>query len=499
MVKSIGGTCVIAALALMADPSLHAQQDPFSELNPPVAPLRHDPSWSHPTLPGAEAYRLRSEHLDEDRRVFVVLPRSFESTTRAFPLILVLDGESLLDEVVLASRAFVDAGHMPEAVIVGVENTNRLRDLSPPGVPVSGNDGRGRADVFRRFLFGELGSKLARDMRARGPVYLVGHSSGGLFVNYAAAPWWTRGILALDAPMHLGDGQIAQSLVSAARSADRSEQAAPMRVVSVEAGLGFSDAQWSEIEGAVGRDGHAVRIRLEDESHNSMVWPASYAGLKSLFSDYSTVRDRHLPPIEQLRRFDARFGRDEAVPPPRALLVAAVRDRTSALDVERASELVARLEDAYGPSGETETLRERIRAARSTELVGPSLAELQSTPIASPEEARALLGEWVGTTQMEGATNRTPIRLSVRADGSRVTGSLTIGSAPPRDFEYLKVEGDTVHVGYMNRMNPHGMLLYEGIVDGDVFEGLFVLRGVVFTLPGGRELPITRFRLERRP
>jgi len=74
-----------------------------------------------------------------------------------------------------------------------------------------------------------------------------------------------------------------------------------------------------------------------------------------------------------------------------------------------------------------------------------------------------------------------------------------VGSTPPRVIEYLAVTDSTLQVGYMNGMRPRGMLVYEGWVSGDVFEGEFVLRGVVFRLPGGRELPRTTFRLQRIP
>ncbi len=419
------------------------------------------------------------------------------------------DGEAILRDVAEATRAPVRAGHMPEVVLVGVENTDRVRDLSPPGIPVSGNDGNGTADEFWQFLEYELRSKLARDFRATGPLYLVGHSSGGLFVTWAAGPR-IAGALALDAPVHLGDAVVARTLVGVAKewnsSTGAGEPARPIRLVSVEARFGWSDQDWAMLTGAQPEGWLLARERMPGETHLSVVYPGSYLGLRALFSEYGGHRDRERPPHERLVRFDERVGAMEApnapeevaaMPPPRSLLDAVVEDRIIALDGTTASEVVTRIEAAYGADERTGEQRERIAAIRPDDLEGPTLDELLATPMATPTEASHLLGEWSGYTAMEGARQRTPLRLSVRDVGGAVAAAFTLGSTPPHEVEYLKVDGNETHIGYMNRMNPRGMLLYEGIVEGDVFEGTFELRGVVFRLPGGRELPVTRFRLER--
>ena len=207
--------------------------------------LRADLSWrSDRGSDQVRAYQFRSDLLDEDCRVFVALPSSHFDTTRAYPLILVFDGEWILQPVVAAASALARAGHAPEAVIVSVENTDRLRDLSPPGLPVSGNDGSGRADRFLRFLEDELRPTLGEAFRASGPITLVGHSTAGLFVHYAvsARPETFRSVLSLDAPMHLGNGRATDPLIQQAAGSD-----GRVALVSLETRYGWPSDAWESL------------------------------------------------------------------------------------------------------------------------------------------------------------------------------------------------------------------------------------------------------------
>lgn len=463
----------------------------LATLSPIQESLTPDPTWSPRSASGsARAFHLDSEILSERRRVFVSLPPSHDRVDRDYPLIIVLDGESVSGPIIEAAAALARAGHAPEAVIVGVENTNRLRDLSPPGLDVSGNQGSGRADLFTRFLVEELRPAMDAAFRAAGPVVLVGHSSGGLFAHYALveAPDPFASILSLDAPMHLEEGALAERI--------RTEEGlatTPVRLVSVEARFGWRDADWNALRERAADGWQLRRERLDGESHNSMVWPGSYRGLRALFDDYSTVGSSDASAVDRLGEIDASVWAEAGVPPPQPLLVEAAEDLLESLDLERAEGTIRRLAAAYGESGTVADLQGRLEAARSESLEGPTAAEMQATPFASADAAAPLVGEW----RTCGGAQGPPVTMSVRIVDGRPGGEIRVGEAPPMEIEYLTANGATFHVGYMNRMRPRGMLVYEGVVRGDVFEGDFHLRGVVFRLPDGRPVPVTPFCFER--
>lgn len=107
---------------------------------------------------GTPTIDLVSTILHETRRVRVALPASYARTgpERRYPVTIVLDGGSLLAPVETVSRELAANGQIPESIVVGIENTDRLRDLTPPGLSVSGSSLSEGGDRFLDFIEKEL-------------------------------------------------------------------------------------------------------------------------------------------------------------------------------------------------------------------------------------------------------------------------------------------------------------------------------------------------------
>lgn len=107
-------------------------------------------------------------------------------------------------------------GRIPETLVVGVPNTDRTRDLTPPTETDSTNTfpSAGGADNFLKFLGDELVPFIDASFRTYPCRTLVGHSFGGLFAIHAllnrpkvfnayiaTSPslWWNNGKLVHDA------------------------------------------------------------------------------------------------------------------------------------------------------------------------------------------------------------------------------------------------------------------------------------------------------------
>ena len=240
-----------------------------------------------------------------------------------------------------------------------------------------------------------------------------------------------------------------------------------------------------------------VRNVVPDETHESMAWPSVYPGIKALYARYSTVANPSVSPMVRLGEFAARIPMDESMPPPRILLRQLVEDQLVAVNATTARSALDRLAVAYGENDDVRALRQEIAALDGTQIEGPPVEELLATPRASTEAIQALAGEWRGYTQMEGATGRSLLTLTVWLEDSIPVGEFGMAQGPGHVIEYITTDDDQFRVGYMNGMRPRGMLVYEGTIENGVFAGEFLLRGVVFRMPDGSELPRVRFNLER--
>lgn len=138
-----------------------------------------------------------------------------EASPDTIHVLWALDGPSRAPRASSASDDLTRVGRIPPTVVVEVPESaaGRTADFVPPGLSVSGIDGRG--DHFLRFLVEEarpavydaLGSPVGRHL-------LVGHSLGGLFVTYAmmTEPTLFDGWLAFSPSWWVDDGSQVQAL-----------------------------------------------------------------------------------------------------------------------------------------------------------------------------------------------------------------------------------------------------------------------------------------------
>lgn len=195
-----------------------ARPCPTAPLAAPAAPPRDDP----PATPLAfgETFRLSSAVLGEPRVVNVYLPPDYARSQARFPVLFALDGGMQEDFPHIAGVIDVSIRNevIRPLVIVGIENTERRRDLvSATSIEEERKIAphAGGTDLFRRFVREELKPEIARRYRVSGESAVVGESFAGLFVletllqdpelfdTYIAidpSVWWNGGALVKSAP-----------------------------------------------------------------------------------------------------------------------------------------------------------------------------------------------------------------------------------------------------------------------------------------------------------
>ena len=137
-------------------------------------------------VPPHESFTLPSAALGETRRINVcTLPGDPGPT--GLPVLYVLDGGVGEDfpHVAATIDAGIRAGEMRPMIVVGIENTERRRDITPPTEVEE--DRRiaprvGGSAAFRAFLADELMPEVRRRYRVTGEAAIIGESLAGLFV-----------------------------------------------------------------------------------------------------------------------------------------------------------------------------------------------------------------------------------------------------------------------------------------------------------------------------
>ena len=135
-----------------------------------------------------ETLKLRSAVLDEERTLQISLPDRYARSSERYPVVYVLDGEGQFAQAVGAVRFLGKVNKMPPAIVVGIPNTNRNRDLSPATSrpeDLKKLPGGGGAERFLAFLTEELTPYIDANYRTWPFRILFGHSGAGLFVVHA--------------------------------------------------------------------------------------------------------------------------------------------------------------------------------------------------------------------------------------------------------------------------------------------------------------------------
>ena len=137
-------------------------------------------------IPAHESFTVDSELLQEERTINVWLPRNYDELEN-LKVLYMPDGGLKEDFPHIANTiaALVESGQIEPLILVGIENTDRHRDLTGASEQVEDakycplTDG---AKNFRAFILEELVPMVAMKYRVSGEKGLLGESLAGLFV-----------------------------------------------------------------------------------------------------------------------------------------------------------------------------------------------------------------------------------------------------------------------------------------------------------------------------
>ncbi len=246
---------------------------------------------------------LYSDILQEQREIWIHLPEDLD-TTKNYPVIYLLDAPAHFHMFTGMVKQLTQ-WDMPESIVVGITNTDRIRDFTPTNVPFSrghNTETSGGSKYFIKFLEKELQAFINNKYPTENNNTIVGHSTAGLFVvysflynnsafdNYLAIEpslWWDKENLVKET-QNLLDGKnykgkklylavansIGDKLDTVKVRRDKSEPTEQIR-----ANLNFHDLLVENQERL-----NFTWEYFKQEDHGSVIIPAQYNGLRHLFS-----------------------------------------------------------------------------------------------------------------------------------------------------------------------------------------------------------------------
>lgn len=163
-----------------------------------------------------QTFILHSDVLDEDRRINVYRPSAWDLDPKApLPVMYMPDGGMAEDFLHIAGLLQVSVGNgtMRPFLLVGIENTERRRDLTPP---TSSEQDRkiapraGGSAVFRDFIRDELIPEITNRYPVTQERAIVGESLAGLFIveTWLLEPGLFQHYFAFDPSLWWDDGRL---------------------------------------------------------------------------------------------------------------------------------------------------------------------------------------------------------------------------------------------------------------------------------------------------
>jgi len=245
-----------------------------------------------------EMHTIESKILGEKREVLIYAPEGYKTARKKYPIIYLTDAASHYLHVITTMKFLRRNSKMPQMIVVGVTNTDRTRDLTPPiteqmfdsnGEPVPERPTAGGADNFLTFFEKELFPYVEDNYPTAPYRLLAGHSLGGLFtihtfVNHndmfqgymAASPslWWNNGKLVAKAAAFLKNNKTSENSLFVS--------------MGNEGGDMFSNYQnfVDVLNNGAGKNLHWSAQHMPKETHGSVVLRSYYQGLETIFDDW---------------------------------------------------------------------------------------------------------------------------------------------------------------------------------------------------------------------
>lgn len=417
-------------------------------------------------IPGTTV-TIQSSVLNESRKIQIFSPATSVEKSSNFPVLYVFDAGSLFLPVVSATQFMNHSSYlpqMPEAIVVGIYNTKRDRDMP---TPQEINKTKGAAD-FLQFIIKELEPYIKNNYPTNGLNILAGHSQAGLFVTYAgfAQPQLFPFVLALDAPMTINPSLFKEYQQKLIKNCS-------LHYFSAETLYG-----WGKSFIPPADCNNFRQHKIEGETHETMPYKGIYDGLQFLFREYVPLQTgMSLQALETYyKTLSAKHHCKYDI--PAAVLLASARQHISVFKKQGALDIIGYYKKIYGNSEQANTLLANANAI--TRETDHRVDYYLNHPGSTADALQPFMGKWEGTLFVPGGQNINVSWEIKTVDGKSMMHTRVMDEFNMRsDFLLLTENGE---LAWGRKHNSGGIYLSIGKIsaDGKEITGTEDLIGVDF-------------------
>ena len=237
-----------------------------------------------------ETFTVDSKGLGEKRRINVYLPPAYtETPTARLPVLYMPDGGLAEDFLHVAGLVQVSTGNgtMRPFILVGIENTQRRRDLTGPTEVAEDQKiapKAGGSAAFRGFIRDELMPAVKARYRTTGETAIVGESLAGLFVaeTFLREPDLFGTYVAVDPSLWWNDGKLVKDAGAALRGRPKLDKALYLASSGDDrAGVTRAFAEVLRRDAPAGVRWH--HESMPEETHATIFHPAALKAFRTVF------------------------------------------------------------------------------------------------------------------------------------------------------------------------------------------------------------------------
>jgi predicted alpha/beta superfamily hydrolase len=238
-----------------------------------------------------ETFTIDSKILNETRRINVYMPPAYtETASAALPVLYMPDGGTAEDFIHVAGlvQVLTSDNSMRPFILVGIENTERRRDMTGPTDVESDKKIAvrvGGSAAFRKFIRAELMPQVKKRYRTTSETAIVGESLAGLFVvetfllepdlfdTYIAfdpSLWWNNHKLVDDAARQLKINPLPNKTIYFASSSDDTSGYTQRFADALTKNASTNLVRWHY-------------EKMPEEKHSTIYHPAALKAFRELF------------------------------------------------------------------------------------------------------------------------------------------------------------------------------------------------------------------------